>query len=121
VARAILTAFVGSAPDGHIAYHIDRDITNNKLDNLKWEPISSQTKKRKRTKSIKINRNSYKVEQVDITTGNIIKIWDSATTAAKSLDLSAKAILENIRIPKRKKHHRDLYGVVLKKILLNSQ
>lgn len=32
----VLTAFVGQRPDGMECCHADRDVTNNRLDNLRW-------------------------------------------------------------------------------------
>ena len=36
VAQAVLRAFVGPRPDGHVVMHLDNDPTNNALANLKW-------------------------------------------------------------------------------------
>lgn len=36
VHRLVLEAFVGPAPDGAVARHLDGDPTNNSLDNLAW-------------------------------------------------------------------------------------
>lgn len=41
VHRLILLAFVGPAPGGLVACHADDDPLNNRLDNLRWDTLSS--------------------------------------------------------------------------------
>lgn len=44
VHRLMLLCWVGPCPDGHEADHIDRDRTNNSLENLRWIPVSENRK-----------------------------------------------------------------------------
>lgn len=48
VHRLVLLAFVGPAPDGHEAMHLDNDKGNNRLDNLKWGTPSENVAQRER-------------------------------------------------------------------------
>jgi hypothetical protein len=105
VGRAILTAFKGPPPnDTYTCDHIDRNIHNNHIDNLRWATREEQANnKGKKRKIGYISRKSYKVEQIDINTQAVIKIWDSPSIAAYALNVNVKGIMENIRVPERKK------------------
>jgi len=44
VHRLVLEAFIGPAPKGTICCHNDGDPTNNRLENLRWDTHSSNTR-----------------------------------------------------------------------------
>jgi hypothetical protein len=46
LSRAVLMAFLGPPEDGQIACHNDSDVTNNRLDNLRWDNQKGNMKDR---------------------------------------------------------------------------
>ena len=76
----ICLAFLGEPPTkAHTPDHIDKNIANNLLNNLKWS-----TKKEQSMNSTNVK----KVQAYDIKTGKIFKTWDSQREAGKELNIS---------------------------------
>ena len=75
----ICLAFLGNVPTKeHTPDHIDKNIANNLLVNLRWS-----TKKEQSMNSTNVK----KVQAYDIKTGEIFKTWDSQREAGKELNI----------------------------------
>jgi hypothetical protein len=80
--------FDGPTPDGMVIDHIDRDITNPALVNLRFATRSENARNRAFGKS---EGGKRPVEQLKLT-GELIKIWPSATDAAAGTGCKRNAI-----------------------------
>lgn len=86
IAKLVLFGFGESRPSNrHVAYHIDKDKFNNKIDNLRWALISTDN-----IINITNDRGSITLSKkvIQIKNGIVIKIHDSGIGAAKELGLS---------------------------------
>lgn len=73
VHRIVAETFIPNINNFPVVNHIDENKANNSVDNLEWCD-------RKYNTSYSLSK---KIAQIDINTGNIIKIWNSANQAAK--------------------------------------
>lgn len=97
VHRIVAETFIPNINNFPEINHIDKDKTNNCVDNLEWCD-----------KNYNISYSlSRKIAQVDIKTGNVIKIWDSANQAAKYYNGSNLNILN---VCKRINRYNSAYG-----------
>ena len=92
--KLVMEAFVGPQPKNLVIDHIDRVRHHNKLSNLRYVTKSQNNSNRDKTSSNEAG--SYKIQQLDMN-GNIIKIWNSQTHAAKTLKLNSSKIGKCIR------------------------
>ena len=80
--------------------HIDTDILNNHVDNLRWvtpkENMNNEETK-KNIRKAKENTEGVPTLQVDIASGNIIKEFISASAAARELNIVTHCTVAGIR------------------------
>lgn len=73
--RLVALSFVaGRTAEKDIVNHLDKNKTNNHQDNLEWTSIQGNT----------AHAVGKKVQQIDINTGEVIKVFDTVTEAYKS-------------------------------------
>lgn len=83
VHRIVAETFIPNPNNYPEINHIDENKSNNNVNNLEWCTRDYNT-------SYSISK---KIEQIDINTGKVIKIWDSANQAAKFYNGSSLNIL----------------------------
>lgn len=91
VHRLVAQAFVPN-PDGKpFVNHIDEDRTNNHASNLEWVYTCENNAYGNRNERI-AKGVSRQIEQIDPETMQVIRVWDSATQAARALGCSNSLI-----------------------------
>ena len=90
----ICLAFYGKPPTPeHTPDHLNRDPSNNTIENLRWASRVEQSTN---------SSNVKKIQAFDAITGKLYKIWDSQVSAAKELNIFPESIFR-VLSGKRKK------------------
>lgn len=84
--RLVASAFIANPNGFTIINHKDENKANNKIENLEWCTVRYNT----RYNNAHTKRTAYikkAVRQINLD-GKLVKVWDSATDAAKTLGIS---------------------------------
>jgi len=100
--RLVYELFVGEIPKGYEIDHIDNDRTNNRIDNLRIvthkenlnNPLSVKKRKEQRHFDFSGEKNprARAVYQIDMNSGEIMKIWSYIKLAADTLGITKQSI-----------------------------
>lgn len=117
VSIMVAESFIGSIPKGHCVVHIDKNVKNDSLENLKILPYSSSLKidyqkKRKSDWGFGVKGNigrNKEVEQLDLN-GNVIASHKSLGEIEKKLGFKKQVISDMCRGRFKDKSHYTAYG-----------
>ena len=106
VHHLVLEAFIGLAPEGHEAAHLDGDITNNRLDNLDWVTHKENEKHKRIHGTALYGEKASNVKLINAQVREIRELASQGVThsqIAKEINISRRNVT-NIINRKRWKH-----------------